>query len=96
MVRGVYAFGGPDRDLWPNSGPSVRPDLDKECRKLGGSAGYDDWQAGRDPADSSTQDNELAARFDPILGGRRVANYLRAMTLETQTLALIPGQDSSR
>ena len=67
------------------------PDLEKECRKLGSSAGYyDDWQAGRDPAGSSTQDNELAARFDPILGGRRVANYLRAMTLETQTLALDP------
>ena len=27
----------------------------------------------------STQDDELAARFDPELGGRRLANYLRTM-----------------
>ena len=44
---------------------------------------YDDWHEGRDPAGISTQDDELAARFDPELGGRRLANYLRTMTLET-------------
>ena len=32
---------------------------------------YDDWQAGRDPAGISTQDDELAARFDPV--ARRAA-----------------------
>ena len=53
---------------------------------------YDDWQAGRDPAGISTQDDELAARFDPILGGRRIANYLRVLTLETQTLARACGK----
>ena len=40
----------------------------------------------------STQDDELAARFDPVLGGRRVANYLRVLTLETQTLARACGK----
>ena len=48
------------------------PDYEAEYRKLGSAAGYyDDWQAGRDPAGISTQDDELAARFDPELGGRR-------------------------
>ena len=39
------------------------------------------------PAGISTQDDALAARFDPELGGRRLANYLRTMVLEAQTLA---------
>ena len=42
------------------------PELEDEYRQIGSSAGfYDDWQAGRDPAGISTQDDELAARFDP-------------------------------
>ena len=53
---------------------------------------YDDWHAGRDPAGISTQDDALAARFDPELGGRRLANYLRTLTLETQTLARACGK----
>jgi methylamine---glutamate N-methyltransferase subunit C len=69
------------------------PELDDEYRELGSAAGfYDDWQAGRDPAGISTQEDELAARFDPVLGGRRLANYLRVLTLETQTLARACGK----
>jgi glutamate synthase domain-containing protein 2 len=69
------------------------PDYESEYRSLGSSAGYyDDWQAGRDPVGISTQDEDLAARFDPALGGRRLANYLRVMTLETQTLARACGK----
>jgi len=69
------------------------PELDDEYRKLGSAAGfYDDWQAGRDPAGISTQEDELAARFDPVLGGRRLANYLRVLTLEAQTLARACGK----
>jgi glutamate synthase domain-containing protein 2 len=69
------------------------PELDDEYRALGSAAGfYDDWQAGLDPAGISTQDDELAARFDPVLGGRRLANYLRVLTLETQTLARACGK----
>ena len=69
------------------------PELDDEYRELGSAAGfYDGWQAGLDPAGISTQDDELAARFDPILGGRRIANYLRVLTLETQTLARACGK----
>src|SRR5687768_10435234 len=69
------------------------PELDDEYRKIGSAAGfYDDWQAGRDPAGISTQDDELAARFDPELGGRRLANYLGVLTLEAQTLARACGK----
>ena len=69
------------------------PAFEEEYARLGSTAGaYDDWQAGRDPAGISTQDEELAARLDPVLGGRRIANYLRVLTLETQTLARACGK----
>jgi glutamate synthase domain-containing protein 2 len=69
------------------------PEYEQEYRKLGSSAGfYDDWQEGRDPVGITTQDEELAARFDPVLGGRRVANYLRVLTLETQIIARACGK----
>ena len=69
------------------------PDLDAEYAKIGSAAGfYDDYQAGLDPTGISTQDEELAARFDPVLGGRRLANYLRVLTLEVQTLARACGK----
>ena len=69
------------------------PEFDGEYRAIGSAAGYyDDWQAGRDPAGISTQDDELAARFDPVAGGRKIANYLRVLTLEAQTLARACGK----
>ncbi len=69
------------------------PELEEGYANLGTSAGfYDDWHEGNDPAGISTQDDELAARFDPELGGRRLANYLRTMTLEAQTLARACGK----
>ncbi|MGZ4203610.1 MAG: FMN-binding glutamate synthase family protein, partial [Thermoleophilaceae bacterium] len=69
------------------------PEHDAEYRKIGSAAGYyDDWHAGLDPVGISTQDDELATRFDPVLGGRRLANYLRTLTLETQTLARACGK----
>ena len=64
-----------------------------EYGALGSDAGfYDDFQDGRDPAGITTQDPELAARLDPVAGGRRVANYLRVLTLEAQTLARACGK----
>ena len=69
------------------------PEFEQGYEAIGTAAGYyDDWQAGRDPVGISTQEDELAARFDPVLGGRRLANYLRTMTLETQTLARACGK----
>jgi glutamate synthase domain-containing protein 2 len=69
------------------------PEFEEEYRKLGSSAGfYDDWQAGRDPVGISTQDDELSGRFDPVLAGHKLANYLRVLNLETQTLARACGK----
>ncbi|RTE91262.1 FMN-binding glutamate synthase family protein [Bradyrhizobium sp. LVM 105] len=69
------------------------PGLEDEYRKLGSTAGaYDDWQDGRDPAGITTQDPELAARLDPVKAGRRLANYLSVLTLETQTIARACGK----
>ena len=69
------------------------PELEDEYAELGTSAGfYDDWHEGKDPAGISTQDEARASRFDPELGGRRLANYLRTMTLEAQTLARACGK----
>ena len=69
------------------------PEYEDAYRKIGSSAGYyDDWQAGRDPVGISTQDEELASLFDPEIGGRKVANYLRVLTLEAQTLARACGK----
>jgi glutamate synthase domain-containing protein 2 len=69
------------------------PDLEDEYAKLGTTAGaYDDWHEGRDPAGITTQDPELAKRLDPVLGGRRLANYLSVLTLEAQTIARACGK----
>ncbi|MEM9602170.1 MAG: FMN-binding glutamate synthase family protein [Pseudomonadota bacterium] len=64
-----------------------------EYNKLGTSAGfYDDYQDGRDPAGICTQDPELAARLDPEVAGRRLANYLNVLNLEAQTIARACGK----
>jgi glutamate synthase domain-containing protein 2 len=69
------------------------PALEDEYRKLGTTAGaYDDWHEGLDPAGITTQDPNLAARLDPILGGRRLANLLTVMTLEVQAIARACGK----
>jgi glutamate synthase domain-containing protein 2 len=69
------------------------PHLEEEYRKLGTASGYyDDWHEGRDPAGITTQDPELQQHLDPELGGRRLANYLRVLTLECQTLARACGK----
>jgi glutamate synthase domain-containing protein 2 len=69
------------------------PRLDAEYQKLGTTAGaYDDWHEGRDPAGITTQDDALAARLDPVIAGRKLANYLAVLTLEAQTIARACGK----
>ena len=69
------------------------PSLDAEYRSRGSAAGFwDDFHTGTDPAGITTQDPELAARLDPVLAGRRLANYLQVLTLEAQTLARACGK----
>lgn len=70
------------------------PHYEDEYRKLGTTAGsYDAWHLGRDPAGITTQDPELANRLDPETAGRRLANYLKVMTLEAQTIARACGKN---
>lgn len=70
------------------------PKWEEEYRKLGTTAGaYDDWQDGKDPAGISTQDADLQRHLDPVEGGRRLANYLAVLTLETQTIARACGHN---
>ncbi len=69
------------------------PRHEVEYQKLQTTAdAYDDWHEGKDPAGITTQDPELFARFDPVLGGRRLKNYLKVMTLEAQTIARACGK----
>jgi glutamate synthase domain-containing protein 2 len=69
------------------------PRWEAEYQKLGSTAGaYDDWHEGCDPAGITTQDAKLAARLDPVLAGRRLANYLGVLTLEAQTIARACGK----
>ncbi len=70
------------------------PRWQSEYEKLGTTAGaYDDWHEGRDPAGITTQDPELMQRLDPVAAGRRLANYLKVMTLEAQTIARACGKN---
>ncbi|MEZ5832270.1 MAG: FMN-binding glutamate synthase family protein [Dongiaceae bacterium] len=69
------------------------PHWEEEYRKLGTTAGcYDDWHEGRDPAGITTQDPDLAKRLDPVKAGKRLANYLAVLTMETQIIARACGK----
>ncbi len=69
------------------------PALEDEYRALGTSAGFfEDFQAGTDPAGITTQDPVRSARLDPEIGGRRLANYLRVLSIEAQTIARACGK----
>ena len=69
------------------------PAFQDEYRELGSAAGYwEDYQAGTDPAGITTQDDTLAARLDPVVSGKKLANYLRVLTLEVQTIARACGK----
>lgn len=71
------------------------PRWEDEYRALGTTAGaYDDWHEGRDPAGITTQDPKLSARLDPVVAGRKLANYLAVLTLETQTIARACGKSN--
>lgn len=71
------------------------PKYDAEYKAIGSAAGfYDDYHEGKDPAGISTQDTNLAQRLNPVDGGHRLANYIRVLTLEAQTLARACGKSN--
>ena len=73
------------------------PCWEEDYNKLGTKSGcYDDWHEGMDPAGITTQDPKLAARLNPVVGGQRIKNYLKVMTLELQTLARACGKNDVR
>ena len=71
------------------------PHWTPDYEKLGTSPGcWEDYQDGNDPAGITTQDPELMRRLDPVKAGHRLANYLRVLTLEVQTIARACGKSS--
>jgi glutamate synthase domain-containing protein 2 len=69
------------------------PRREAEYEALGAtSVAYDDWHEGRDPTGITTQDPALSSRLDPVIAGRRLANYLGVLTLEAQTIARACGK----
>ena len=69
------------------------PKWETEYKELGTTAGaFDDWHLGNDPAGITTQDPELMKRVNPIKAAERLANYLRVITLEAQTIARASGK----
>jgi glutamate synthase domain-containing protein 2 len=69
------------------------PKHQAEYEKVGSAAGFfDRYEAGNDPAGITTQDPELQKRLDPLEGGRRLANYLNVLTMETQIIARACGK----
>jgi glutamate synthase domain-containing protein 2 len=69
------------------------PKFQADYEQLGTAAGfYEDYQDGKDPAGITTQDPELAKRLDPVEGGKKLANYLRVLTMEAQTIARACGK----
>ena len=73
------------------------PYWEDEYKKMGTKAGcYDGWHEGMDPAGITTQDPKLEARLNPVIGGERIKNYLKVMTLELQTLARACGKNDVR
>ena len=69
------------------------PHWEDEYQELGTAAGcWEDYQDGTDPAGITTQDPERQQRLDPVKAGHRLANYLRVLTLEMQTIARACGK----
>ena len=70
------------------------PRWETEYNALGTTAGaYDDWHEGLDPAGITTQDPNITKNLDPVLGGQRLSNYLKVMTMEVQTIARACGKN---
>ena len=70
-------------------------DATADYHALGTEPGYcHHMETGRCPVGIATQDPELEDRLDPEWGARRVANYLRSMTMELAALARACGKSS--
>jgi glutamate synthase domain-containing protein 2 len=90
-VAALVALGCND-DVY--DGPNgTRPSALLEYAALGTRSGScTACHTGGCPVGIATQDAALADRLDPVEGGRRVANYLRALAMETTMLARACGK----
>ena len=67
--------------------------MEKEYQKQGTTAGVcGDWHDGQETVVISIQDSELVKRLDSVLVARRLANYLKVITLVAQTVTKTYGQ----
>ena len=70
-------------------------DVTADYEALGTLPGYcHRMESGRCPMGITTQDPELEARLDPDLGAQRLANYLRAITMELTAIARACGKSN--
>jgi glutamate synthase domain-containing protein 2 len=73
--------------------PAGRVDVSADYRTLGTQPGYcTACHTGGCPVGITTQDPELSRRLQPEAAAERLANYLRALTLETTMLARACGK----
>jgi glutamate synthase domain-containing protein 2 len=69
------------------------PKHQSEYGKLGTAPGlFGDYQEGLNPAGITTKDPGLAKHLDPVESGNRLANYLRMLTMEVQSIARACGK----
>lgn len=90
-IASLVALGCND-DSWTDS-DGGRHAVDAEYAAMGTSPGAcTACHTGMCPVGIATQDDDLCARLDPVTAAQRVANYLRALTMETTMLARACGK----
>ncbi len=90
-VASLIAMGC-NADTWTDA-DGERHDVTDEYRALGTLPGYcTHCHTGACPVGVTTQDDVLARRLDPHAAAQRVANYLRALTMETTMLTRACGK----
>jgi methylamine---glutamate N-methyltransferase subunit C len=90
-VAALVALGCND-SAWTDA-HGTRHDVSDEYRAMGTRHGECvNCHTGLCPVGITTQDDALAGRLDPVLAATRVANYLRALTMETTMLARACGK----
>jgi len=90
-VAALIALGCND-SAWTDA-EGMRHDVTGEYRAFGTLPGHcTSCHLGACPVGIATQDDRLAARLDPEIAGTQVANYLRALAMETAMLARACGK----
>jgi glutamate synthase domain-containing protein 2 len=90
-IASLVALGCND-DSWTDPAGG-RHDVRGEYAAMGTSPGScTGCHTGLCPVGIATQEDDLCARLDPVTSAQRVANYLRALTMETTMLARACGK----